>query len=92
MPSLIGDLPLKLSGTPQFLVGGGTPALVFRGETERAFVDGKVLAKAAVLPKESISIVGWVRMDRGEPQGGLGGLVCLFQNHFDAERGLPARL
>ena len=27
------------------------------------------------------------RVDRGEPLGGLGGLVCLFQNHFDAERG-----
>lgn len=87
LPNLVGDPPVTLTGGPRFLTDGPTPALQFRGETDRAFVDGRALAKAGVLPKEAISIVTWARVDRGEPPGGLGGMVCLFQNHFDADRG-----
>jgi hypothetical protein len=78
---------VTLGGSPHFLAGGPTPALEFRSEADRAFVDGRALAKSKLLSREGLGIVTWVRVDRGEPPGGLGGLVCLFQNHFDAERG-----
>jgi len=87
LPGRVGDLPVTFTGPPRFLTGNPTAALEFRSETDRAYVDGRALAKAGVLPKEALSVVVWVRVDRGEPPGGLGGIVCLFQNHFDADRG-----
>src|SRR5947208_2253660 len=88
VPNLDGGLPVTLTGAPRFLAEGPTAALEFRGETDGAFVDGEALAKARPLPRAALSVTAWVRVDRGEPPGGLGGLVGLFQNHFDAERGL----
>jgi hypothetical protein len=87
VPNLVGDVPVTLAGTPRFVTGTPTPALEFRSESDRAFVDGRALARAGLLPKAALSVVTWVRVDRGEPVGGLGGLVSLFQNHFEAERG-----
>lgn len=87
LPSLVGEVPLTVAGSPRWLEGPPTAALEFRNETDRAMVDGKTLAKAGGMPRDALSVAIWVRVDRGEIAGGLGGLVCYFQNHFDAERG-----
>ena len=85
--SRVGTAPLRLSGTPKFVTDGATPALVFSGEADGAYADAAALTRSKLLPAGGIGIAAWVRVDRPEPPGGTGGLVGLFQNHFDADRG-----
>ncbi|HEY2786563.1 MAG TPA: LamG-like jellyroll fold domain-containing protein [Fimbriiglobus sp.] len=85
--SRVGALPLRLTGTPTLSTDGPTPALVFSGESDGAFADAAAAAKAKLLPTKEIGLAAWVRVDRSEPPGSTGGLVGLFQNHFDAELG-----
>jgi hypothetical protein len=82
MVSRVGTLPLRLTGAPK----PGPDGLVFAGETDGAFAESAALNRAK-LPKDAIGLAAWVRVDRPEPPGGTGGLVSLFQNHFDADRG-----
>lgn len=79
-----GKLPATLTGGAKVVTAGANPHLHLTGPDDGAMVKESVPTGAALLPKEALSVVAWVRVD--EPAEWSGFLGC-FQDNGPAEYG-----
>jgi acid phosphatase type 7 len=81
----VGNLNGTLTGKPTLQADKPTHCLNMLSPADGVSIMEKVPASAAFLPKESFSIVAWVRVDNSLEWGGF--LSCL-QDNGNAEKGL----
>jgi hypothetical protein len=81
---LAGKLNAKLVGAPKFLTGEPVNAIHLSDAGQRIVIDPKCPGDAAILPKESITVTAWVRLEHRTRWGGILGVM---QDNGDYERG-----
>jgi 3',5'-cyclic AMP phosphodiesterase CpdA len=79
-----GQLPGTLLGSPRLADDAPAPRLELSGPSDGVLVKDRVTPGAAILPKEALSLVAWVRVD--EPSE-WGGIVGCFQDNGASEYG-----
>lgn len=87
VPDRCGQLPGTLLGAARISTDGPTPHLLLTGPDDGVMVKPRVNADAAFLPKETLSVVAWVRIDEPNDWGAF--LGC-FQDNGPAEFGFVA--
>jgi len=85
VPDQAGKLTGTLMGSPVFFEDKATFGVQFSAAEHGIMIQEKVPANAEFLPKESITISAWARIDEGIEYGGI--LSCV-QDNGDAESGL----